>query len=79
LASTIRRPQKGRYIFGVCAGIADWLTWDVSIIRLLALIAMFLLVGIPILIYFALWLIIPAEPRKDPAIRQPDEKPKPPA
>jgi phage shock protein C len=58
----LERPQHGRYIFGVCAGLAQWIGWDVSIVRFLFLVAIFVLVGLPILIYFVLWFVMPGEP-----------------
>lgn len=54
------RPKAGRILGGVCAGIASFLDYDPTIIRL-AFIVVTLLGGSGILIYLILWLIIPSE------------------
>jgi phage shock protein PspC (stress-responsive transcriptional regulator) len=46
-------------ISGVCGGIAEYLGWDATIIRILFVILTFLLWGAPILIYFILALVMP--------------------
>ncbi len=46
-------------IAGVCAGIADYLGIDPTIVRVGYLIFTFLGVGSPVLLYFILALIIP--------------------
>lgn len=56
----IVRPTEGRVIGGVCAGIADRYGWSRSTVRLIAVLS-FLLPGPQIIIYLALWLIIPSE------------------
>ncbi|GAB7048610.1 PspC domain-containing protein [Catenuloplanes indicus] len=54
------RPQQGRYVAGVCAGIGRATNTDPVLWRvLLAVLAVF--GGTGLLIYLAAWLIIPAE------------------
>ncbi len=55
---TITRPRTGRMIAGVCAGTADYLNVDVTLVRF-ALVAFTLLGGAGLAAYFAAWLIIP--------------------
>jgi phage shock protein PspC (stress-responsive transcriptional regulator) len=54
------RPRDGRRIAGVCAGIADRYGWDPTIVRLVAVLSVFL-PGPQVLAYLILWLVIPSE------------------
>lgn len=56
----LNRPKTGRLLGGVCVGLADFLDFDPSIIRLIFVIVT-LLGGSGVLIYLILWLIIPSE------------------
>lgn len=56
----IYRIWKGRMIAGVCSGLADYLKWDVSIIRLL-FIAMSFGAGVGIILYLLFWFLFPNE------------------
>jgi phage shock protein PspC (stress-responsive transcriptional regulator) len=54
------RPQSGRMIAGVCAGLArrfDMKPWQVRLLFVLSC----LLPGPQFLLYVALWIILPAE------------------
>lgn len=58
----LRRVRNGAMIAGVCGGIARWLGWDPTIVRLLYVIATVASVGFPgILTYLILWMIMPRE------------------
>ena len=61
MASTLTRPQQGRVIAGVCAGLADRFGWNVNVVRLLFLLSC-LLPGPQFLIYLVLWVLIPNRP-----------------
>lgn len=50
-------------IGGVCAGIADYLGLDPTIIRIIAVIILIAGIGSPILVYLVLWFIIPQRPQ----------------
>ena len=51
-----------RVIAGVCAGLADWLGWDIALVRLLYLLISIFSAGFPgILAYVILWIIIPED------------------
>ena len=55
------RPQDGRMIAGVCAGLARRFGLDPWIARLLFVLILFVVPGSQILIYPVLWLVMPAE------------------
>jgi phage shock protein C len=55
------RPKSGKMLAGVCAGLANYLDVDVTLVRL---IWVFLLIpgGLPgLLPYVVCWIVIPAE------------------
>jgi phage shock protein PspC (stress-responsive transcriptional regulator) len=61
MASTdLVRPQRGRVIAGVCAGLARRFGMSPTAVRVLFLISL-LLPGPQILLYLALWVILPQE------------------
>ncbi len=55
---TLSRSSK-KIAFGVCAGIADYVNVDPILIRLLFVLALFLGIGSPILVYIILACIMP--------------------
>ncbi len=58
----LRRSKKLRLIGGVCGGLAVWLGWDVTLVRVLYVIVSIFSVGFPgILAYIILWIIMPEE------------------
>jgi phage shock protein PspC (stress-responsive transcriptional regulator) len=56
----LRRPQSGKVIAGVCAGIADRFGVSRTLVRVLAVISC-LLPGPQFVLYLILWIAIPAE------------------
>jgi phage shock protein C len=54
------RVSRGKMLGGVCAGIAQRYGWDVNAVRL-AFILSCLLPGPQLVLYVALWLVIPME------------------
>jgi phage shock protein PspC (stress-responsive transcriptional regulator) len=61
MASTdLVRPQRGRVIAGVCAGLARRFGMSPTAVRVLFLVSL-LLPGPQILLYLALWVILPQE------------------
>ena len=56
----LTRPRNGRIIAGVCAGIARRFGISPFLVRLLFLLSL-LLPGPQILIYLAMWIIVPSE------------------
>jgi phage shock protein C len=56
------RSRKNRMIAGVCAGIAQSLGMDVTLVRVLYVVISIASVAFPgILVYLLLWLIMPQE------------------
>ena len=52
--------STNRVIAGVCGGIADWLGWDPTLVRILYVILSITSVGFPgVLVYVILWMIMP--------------------
>ena len=58
----LMRPREGRAIAGVCAGLANRFGIPVLMVRLAMVFSV--LVGPGILIYPALWLLMPAESKR---------------
>ncbi|PKP11657.1 MAG: stress-responsive transcriptional regulator [Bacteroidetes bacterium HGW-Bacteroidetes-4] len=53
---------RSRYkiIAGVCAGLAEWLGWDITTVRILYVLLSILSAGFPgILVYIILWIVMP--------------------
>jgi phage shock protein C len=55
------RSRNTRMLGGVCAGIGEFFDIDPTFVRLFFVFA-FLLGGHGILVYLALWLVVPEEP-----------------
>lgn len=57
------KSRVNRRIAGVCGGIADYLGMDATMVRILFVIFTFIGSGSPILVYFALTVILPKAPK----------------
>lgn len=56
------RSRHDRLLGGVCGGIAKWLGWDATAVRILYVVVSVVSVAFPgIIVYLALWLLMPAE------------------
>ena len=54
--------SNNRVIAGVCAGLAEWLGWDITLVRVLYLILSILSAAFPgILVYIILWIVMPKQ------------------
>ncbi len=52
--------SNNRMIAGVCAGIAEYFGWDVTVTRIVYVVISILSVAFPgILVYLILWLVMP--------------------
>ena len=52
--------NRNRMIAGVCGGIAEWLGWDVTLVRVLYVLVSVLSVAFPgIFVYLILWALMP--------------------
>lgn len=60
MASGLVRSSSNRMIGGVCGGIAQWLGWDPTLVRIAyVLISIFSAAFPGILVYVILWLVMP--------------------
>lgn len=58
----LRRVRDGAMIAGVCGGLARWLGWDPTVVRLLYIVATIASIGFPgILTYLLLWFLMPRD------------------
>jgi phage shock protein PspC (stress-responsive transcriptional regulator) len=65
------RPIIGRQIAGVCIGLAQANGWDVSIVRIVAVVGFFFTGGLVAVGYVAGWIGIPEEPITAPGAYPP--------
>ena len=59
MAAKLRRSRTDKMIAGVCGGIAEYLGWDSTLVRIIFIILIFSSVGSMVLLYFILALIMP--------------------
>jgi len=59
MSARLRRSRTDKMISGVCGGIAEYLRWDSTLVRVLFVILTFLGWGTPVLLYFILALVMP--------------------
>jgi phage shock protein PspC (stress-responsive transcriptional regulator) len=56
----LQRSRDQRIIAGVCGGIAEWLGWNASLVRVLYVIVSLASAAFPgILVYVILWILMP--------------------
>ncbi len=56
----LRRSRRYKMIGGVCGGIAEWLGWDPTLVRVLYVVGSVASVAFPgLLVYVILWLVMP--------------------
>jgi phage shock protein C len=59
----LRRSRRSRLIAGVCGGIAEWLGWNPTLVRILYVVVSVFSAAFPgLLVYLVLWLVMPREP-----------------
>lgn len=59
-SNPLRRSRQHRMIAGVCGGLAEWLDWDVTLVRILYVLVSIFSAGFPgILAYIILWVVMP--------------------
>jgi phage shock protein C len=58
---TLVRSRKGRMVAGICAGVAEYFGWDVTLVRVIVAVIAVLTGGAGVLAYLAAWAIIPEE------------------
>lgn len=67
-ARRLTRNKVDGKLGGVCAGIADYLGWDHTMVRILTIL-LIIFTGLPIFAYFILWVFMPKDSRA-PYIRE---------
>ncbi len=56
------RSRRNSMIAGVCGGLANWLGWDPTLVRLLYVLVSVLSAAFPgIIVYILLWVLMPKE------------------
>lgn len=62
MAHQLFKNKKDGMIFGVCAGLADWLGVDTSLLRILMVIGFFMSLSITFWMYLLLAIFLPVKP-----------------
>ena len=58
--------SRNSMIAGVCAGIAEWLGWDPTVVRVGYVLISIISVAFPgILVYIILWMVMPGPDSED--------------
>ncbi|MFZ4576623.1 MAG: PspC domain-containing protein [Phycisphaerales bacterium] len=58
----LQRSRSNRMIAGICGGIAAWLGWDPTLVRILYVVASIASVAFPgTIAYIIMWVIMPEE------------------
>jgi phage shock protein PspC (stress-responsive transcriptional regulator) len=58
------RSQRNKILAGVCGGIAEWLGWSPTWVRLLYVIVSVLSAAFPgTIVYIILWVVVPKAPQ----------------
>lgn len=58
------RSRRYRILGGVCGGIAEWLGWSPTWVRILFVLISILSAAFPgIVVYIILWVVMPESPR----------------
>lgn len=56
----LHRSRRHRIIAGVCGGIAEWLDWDPTVVRIVYVVGSMLSAAFPgIIVYIILWILMP--------------------
>ena len=56
----LRRSRQNRMIAGVCGGLAEWLGWDATLVRILYVVVSVVSAAFPgLLAYVILWILMP--------------------
>lgn len=57
----LHRSREHKILAGVCGGIADWLGWSPTLVRILFVTISLLSAAFPgIIVYLVLWVLMPA-------------------
>ena len=61
----LTRSRKERMIAGVCGGLAEYLGWDPTLVRIVYVLATIFTAFAGVIIYLILWIIMPEERYSD--------------
>ncbi len=62
MAGALVRSRSNAMIGGVCGGLANWLGWDPTLVRILYVLISFFSAAFPgIIVYLILWVVMPKE------------------
>lgn len=62
MAHHLYKNKKDGMIFGVCAGLADWLGLDTSLLRILMVLGFFMSLSVTFWMYLLLAIFLPVKP-----------------
>lgn len=63
MSKPLMRVRQGALIAGVCGGVAKWLGWDPTIVRVVYVMLTLLSAAFPgVILYILLWILMPLEP-----------------
>lgn len=58
----LHRSTRHKVLGGVCGGIAEWLGWDPTLVRVLYVVISILSAAFPgIIVYILLWMLMPTD------------------
>lgn len=58
----LRRSRRQKLLGGVCGGIAEWVGWDATLVRILYVALSICSAAFPgILVYVVLWIVMPQD------------------
>jgi phage shock protein PspC (stress-responsive transcriptional regulator) len=56
----LTRSSNNVMVAGVCAGVAEWIGWDPTLVRILWVLATFFSAAFPgVVVYIILWVVMP--------------------
>lgn len=62
-SNPLYRSRSHRILGGVCGGIADWLGWNPTLVRVLYIIVSLASAAFPgLVVYVVLWVLMPQAP-----------------
>lgn len=63
-AQRFYRDTDNGKLMGVCAGIADYFGWNVTLVRLLTVVAFFWFMPVTLIVYLVLGVLLPKKPAR---------------
>jgi phage shock protein C len=72
--SRLVRPRAGRMIAGVCQGLANSYSWDVTWVRVITVLLAVFGGGVGLIAYLVFWVVMPEEPYPMPQAAWPTQR-----